>query len=79
MSTADPYEPTLELLGSMDFGQLFSQEAFIWFGPPMLIYLEQGRLMNKATNETVTLKATTDREWMGELIAHGWRPTADTI
>lgn len=74
MSTT-PYEPPLELLGSMNFDELFGREAFIWFGPPALLYLKNGRLMNKATNQTVTLKATNDLEFMGELTAHGWQAT----
>ena len=58
----------------MGFGGLFRPDAFGWMGKPMLIYLGNGRLMNKTTNETVTLRATNDREFLGELTAHGWRP-----
>jgi hypothetical protein len=67
------YEPSLELLASMDFGELMN-ETYGWMHKPMLLYLGSGRLMNKTTNEIVTLKATNDREFLGELVAHGWTP-----
>lgn len=69
------YEPSHEFLGSLGFGLLLGQ-AYGWMHKPMLIYLGCGRLMNKTINETVTLKATTDREFLGELVAHGWAPKA---
>lgn len=73
------YEPSLRLLGSMDFNCLLRPDAFGWMGKPMLIYLGNGRLMNKTTNETVTLKATSDDEFWLELRAHGWAPKPPVI
>ena len=73
------YEPPIALLGSMDFNCLNRPDAFIWKGPPMLLYLGGGQLMNKTTNETVTLKATSDDEFWLELRVHGWAPKPPII
>ena len=72
------YEPSLALLARMDFGLLLGQ-AYAWMEKPMLIYLGCGQLMNKTTNETVTLEATSDDEFWLELERHGWKPKSPTI
>jgi hypothetical protein len=73
------YEPPLDLLARMDFGQLFGHDAYGWMKKPMLIYLGCGRLMNKTANETVTLNATSDDEFWNELLTHGWKPAPPKI
>ena len=67
------FAPSRGLMKSMGFWSLEDQ-GYVWNGPPMLIYLGYGRLMNKVDNSVIMLKATNDREFVVELVAHGWIP-----